>query len=226
MLSAPVHAELSKGLDMKQYNKGFTLLELLVTLTIISTVTLIGVPSFQGAIRGSRLTTAINELVTALNVARSEAIKRNRYVVVRKTGANWENGWQIFVDISRATATTVNIFDDDGDTNLCEAEEDCLLKVQESLPNAYTLRLKNGSPLVDFVSYMPNGMRYIPSGASTAAVDNSFYLCDTNSNTTPVSGTAKVLILNSLGRPRMAIDSNNNAIPEITSGTDISSCTP
>lgn len=211
---------------MKRHNKGFTLMELLVTLVIISIVTLIGVPSFQGAITGSRLTTAINELVTALHVARSEAIKRNRYVVVRKTGTNWENGWQIFVDVSRAATTTENIFDDDGDTDLCEATEDCLLKVQESLHNAYTLRLKNGSPISDLVSYMPNGMRYIPPGASTAAVDNSFYLCDTSSSSVPLSGTARVLILNSLGRPRMAVDSNKNGIPEIASGIDISTCTP
>lgn len=209
---------------MKRDNEaGFTLLELLVTLAIISIVMMIGVPSFQHAIRSNRLTAAINDLSTSLSMARSEAIKRNRHVVVRKTGANWENGWQVFVDNVRGTVATTGIFD--GGTNACLATEDCLLKVQEALPNGFSLRttIATGS-FTDFVDYSAQGAISLASGSSTAAIDTSFYLCSPNvGNAVPAIGTARALTVNAIGRPGMAI--NNTTIPQIVAGTDIT-CTP
>ena len=55
---------------------GFTLVELIVTLVLAALVLALGVSSFQEMIRSNRLTTIVNELVGALNLARSEAIKR------------------------------------------------------------------------------------------------------------------------------------------------------
>jgi len=57
--------------------RGFTLIELMVTLTVAMILLAIAVPSFTYVTVSSRLTTTANELVTALTVARSEAIKRN-----------------------------------------------------------------------------------------------------------------------------------------------------
>lgn len=56
---------------------GFTLLELMVTLAVLGIFLGIAVPSFQSSLTNSRLTTAANDLVGALQAARSEAIKRN-----------------------------------------------------------------------------------------------------------------------------------------------------
>jgi type IV fimbrial biogenesis protein FimT len=56
---------------------GFTLLELMVTLAVLGILLGIAVPSFQSSLTNSRLTTAANDLVGALQAARSEAIKRN-----------------------------------------------------------------------------------------------------------------------------------------------------
>ncbi len=203
---------------MKQYNQGFSLIELMVTLVIVVIIALIGTPSFNSAVRSSRLTAGINELVTSLNMARSEAIKRNRHVVVRKTGDNWEQGWEVFVDIDRSSTEKENVFDGDRTANTCGKDEDCLLKVQEALPKGYTLR-PSGNNFTNFI-------RYTPLGFTSAGVGGSFYLCDTSVGDTPVNGSAKVLIINGIGRPRMALDANKNGIPEVTEGTDIATCNP
>jgi type IV fimbrial biogenesis protein FimT len=60
--------------------RGFTLPELLVTIAVASILLGIAVPSFSGLIVDNRLTTQANDLVSAINFARSEAIKRNRTV--------------------------------------------------------------------------------------------------------------------------------------------------
>ena len=86
--------------DMKKSHTGFTLVELLMTLVIASIVVTLAVPAFTETIRNNRLTTQANELITALNVARSEAIKRRSNVTVcissdqaTCTGGNWQDGW-------------------------------------------------------------------------------------------------------------------------------------
>lgn len=56
---------------------GFTILELMVALTVAGVLLVIAVPSFRQLILSSRLTTAANDMVAAINVARMEAVKRN-----------------------------------------------------------------------------------------------------------------------------------------------------
>jgi type IV fimbrial biogenesis protein FimT len=56
---------------------GFTLLELMITLTIAAILLGIAIPSFRGMIISNRLRTATNDFSAAVNIARSEAISRN-----------------------------------------------------------------------------------------------------------------------------------------------------
>ena len=88
--------------------RGFTLLELLVALLIVALVTAWGIPNFRETVRNNRLSSYTNDLLATLNLARSEATRRNVSVTVRRvdnlsstnlgTGANWENGWDVFTD--------------------------------------------------------------------------------------------------------------------------------
>lgn len=57
--------------------RGFTLIELMITIAVAAVLLVIAVPSFTNIINSNRLTTAANEAVGALNLARMEAIKRN-----------------------------------------------------------------------------------------------------------------------------------------------------
>lgn len=68
--------------------QGFTLLELMAVVAVIAITLTLGVPSFISIINGNRLTAQANELVAALQIARSEAIRSNRPVRLCRT----ENG--------------------------------------------------------------------------------------------------------------------------------------
>lgn len=84
----------------RQSAHGFTLIELLVTLAVASILLSVAVPNFQQFIRNARTTALSNELVTAINLARSEAIKRRDTVRVCASedltncnGSDWTKGW-------------------------------------------------------------------------------------------------------------------------------------
>ena len=79
---------------------GFTLIELMVTIGVASVLMAIAVPSFNQMIIGSRLTAQSNELVAAISLARSEAIKRNASITLCRssnatdceaTAGTWQN---------------------------------------------------------------------------------------------------------------------------------------
>lgn len=85
--------------------RGFTLVELLVAIAVLSILVAIGVPTFNQVTLTSKLRAYSNEIVASSSLARSEAIKRNAIVTmcVSSDGVNceadgWEEGWIIFQD--------------------------------------------------------------------------------------------------------------------------------
>ena len=84
---------------------GFTLLELLITVALISILAAFAIPSMRSFSQNDRLTTNINTMIGHLAYARSEAVKRHAQVsicisndTVGCTGGNWEDGWIVYVD--------------------------------------------------------------------------------------------------------------------------------
>ena len=75
--------------------RGFTLLELMVTIAVLAILATVGVPSFQTLVQNNRVVTQTNELVSVLNVARTEAVKRGRPVEVEISSE--ANGWSATV---------------------------------------------------------------------------------------------------------------------------------
>jgi type IV fimbrial biogenesis protein FimT len=81
---------------MRRLSGGFTLVELLVVMALIAILATIGVPAYQNIVTSNRITTEINGLVTHLQYARAEAVKRGQNVTVTSNnGNNWESGWVV-----------------------------------------------------------------------------------------------------------------------------------
>jgi type IV fimbrial biogenesis protein FimT len=71
-------------------HKGFTLMELMITVVVLGILAAIALPSFQSILEGRRLVGAADDLYSNLQFARSEAIKRNETIRFQiTTGANW-----------------------------------------------------------------------------------------------------------------------------------------
>jgi type IV fimbrial biogenesis protein FimT len=86
---------------------GFTLVELLIGLAVLAVLLSLGIPGFASIIQSNRLSSETNDLITALNLARSEASKRGLRVSVCgldtagtncATTPSWANGWIVFTD--------------------------------------------------------------------------------------------------------------------------------
>lgn len=175
-------------------HKGFTLIELMMTIAIGAIVLTLGIPSFMGTIRSNRITTQANELVTSLNYARSEAIKRGVQVTVRRlspTNQVWESGWEVFTDFNENGAR------DDGG-NPCAPgavgnTDDCLLRTFPALPQGYTLR--TGLTIAQWIAYRADGT----SVGSGGLPNDTFRLCDDTAS----AAAGRSIIVNRVGRTRV-----------------------
>jgi len=86
--------------------RGFTLIELIVTLLVGAILLGVGLPSLQKYVQANRINSELGELTTAFNVARSEAARMAAIVRVcarngdacSNNAADWRNGWIAFRD--------------------------------------------------------------------------------------------------------------------------------
>jgi len=86
---------------------GFTLIEMMIAITLMAILMAIAVPSFKDASLSSELRSIANDLVAHAALARSEAIKRNALVTlcVSADGATcgaggWEQGWIVKTEVA------------------------------------------------------------------------------------------------------------------------------
>jgi len=75
--------------------RGFTLIELMITLSILVILLTVAVPSFREFVQSQRVKTTSFDLFAAITYARSEALKRNGDVTLSAAGGAWGNGWSI-----------------------------------------------------------------------------------------------------------------------------------
>lgn len=94
---------------------GFSLVELIVTLVVLSIVTAVSVPLITSVVNASRITGGANELLTGIQLARMEAIRRNvRTSICQSTdGLNCSNsadwrGWVVFADLNNNNLADAN----------------------------------------------------------------------------------------------------------------------
>ncbi|MDP2751936.1 MAG: GspH/FimT family pseudopilin [Rhodocyclaceae bacterium] len=103
----------------KRQQAGVTIIELMIIVAIVAILASLAAPSFSDFISRMHQASTMTQLTSDLNRARSEAIKRNRRVLVcvRATdttcgnGTDWRNGWLVCYDEDQdsacdATSTT------------------------------------------------------------------------------------------------------------------------
>ncbi len=160
--------------------RGLTLPELLISLTLISTLSVNAYSQFSQVLQENRMASEVNLFMTALHLARGEAVKHGRRVVLcpSRDGAacgnstDWINGWILFASDDR------------------ERDHDEQL-LQSGNPLAYGISL-TGSNHRKRITYQQDGS----SGGSNA----SFTFCDTRRLAAP-----RVICLSNSGRPRLTL---------------------
>ncbi|MEQ4504249.1 GspH/FimT family pseudopilin, partial [Pseudomonas sp.] len=95
---------------MRHIAKGFSLIELLVTVSLVGILAAIAIPSFTSSIQSNKADTELSDLQRALNYARLEAINRGVTVRIAPTsGTAWTGELQVYLvsDANKKALRTV-----------------------------------------------------------------------------------------------------------------------
>lgn len=142
----------------KRFSSGFTLVELMVTLSILAILSTLAAPSFLQTIASSRLTSATNDLYASLVQARADAVRQGKRVTVcvSSNGSScdagtvtWSLGWISFTDTVRSSAPSV----DTGET---------VSYVVQPLHSSLVSRGNAGAS--NYVSFAPDGQSKMING--------------------------------------------------------------
>ena len=181
------------------HQKGLSFVELLIVIAVAAILAAFAMPSLTDFLRNNRAVAQINDLQTSLNLARSEAIKRNTQVVICKSdngtsckdsGTAWQDGWIVFVDSNL-------------DNQVTNASD--IIQVHQGLDGGNTL------------VFTPTRVVYASSGLATSGTTGTFVLCDSRG-----ANHAKGLIIGASGRARLAQDGDDNGVVENYASNDLS----
>jgi type IV fimbrial biogenesis protein FimT len=163
--------------------RGFSLLELMVTLALAAVILTVGIPSFTTTTKNARMVSAANALLADLHYARDVAVTRNQRVVVCPSGngttcntTDWALGRLIFVDLNN-----------DGAWN---SGEEILRVTAGTSPLSLNTFL-----FTDAVTFRPNGRAM---GETITVNQGMFVLCDDRG-----PAHARGIFVERSGRPRV-----------------------
>ena len=158
---------------------GFTLIEVMVTLSVLSLLLAVGLPAFAGLLQNQRAASALAALVSQMSHARLAAVKHRRPTVLCPstdgascaTGGDWSQGWMMFVDR-------------DGTRRPSQASD---VLQYDPLPRSEHLRIRSSSGR--------NHLRYLPDGRS-AGSNLTIHVCGSDGM------RLGAVVVNNAGRPR------------------------
>ncbi len=147
---------------MRYKNEGFTLIELIVTLAVAAIVLGIAIPSFNSSILNNKSAALGAEFNTALNLARSEAVKRSSRISIcpSSDGANcltasdWAKGWMMFVDGATSDSST-------------STSVGTVLRFWGDLDKRSVMSVKKGSTAISFIRFTSGGLLARANAADT-----------------------------------------------------------
>ena len=167
-------------MNIRPTQQGFSIIELLVTLVIVSILLSIAGPQFSAFMSNNRMAATINDMNSSLHLARTEAIKRNSFVSLCPS-TNWSSetpscdptssfaeGWIVFIDANG-----------DGTPDLTVDADEDLLKSHQAINEGMDLKAGSGASELagdQFIIFQPSGYPMV-SLAGKQAVFN-LQLCD------------------------------------------------
>jgi len=78
-----------------QKQQGITLIELMVTVSVLAVLAAVAAPSFTPLMERWRVRSAAEDLQASIYFARSEAIKRGGGITIAAIDDDWSNGWKV-----------------------------------------------------------------------------------------------------------------------------------
>jgi type IV fimbrial biogenesis protein FimT len=167
-----------------RYARGFTLIELMYTVAVGALVLGIGIPAFNETIRSSRMTTTVNTAVTAMHVARSEAVKRRARVTFCRSTVAAD-------PVCAADGTGYAVFVNVGDDQAYNAGTDTLINAGPWLADGITVQYTG---LPNYISFSPSGFTRAIGGGT---LSGNIVLCDDRGDR-----AARVITVAATGRPQ------------------------
>ncbi len=165
-------------------HSGFTLIELMIAIALTGMLLSMAVPAMDLFVSNARQTSAINDFVSSIHIARSTAITTNTRVTlcpsangVTCENIDWDRGWIVFADLDSDQVVDLN---------------ETITSKTEGTNNLSIESAEFGS----FLLYRPNGR------VMNAAINGSageFTVCDQRG-----ADHAKVMIVELSGRPRLS----------------------
>ncbi|MBW7473096.1 GspH/FimT family pseudopilin [Marinobacter sp. M216] len=189
-------------------SSGFTLVELLITITILGIIATFAVPSFREMVLNNRLAAQTNEVSSFISYARSEASKLREGAVTICASADsascsgsaaWDSGVIVFLD-------------EDESASLDAA--DTLLKAIGPLAGGNTLRILDMTS--DGGNYVQFDHKGFPEASATNNVAGTFVICDERG-----AANARAVSINFSGQTHLARDTDGNGTLNDHEGNDI-----
>ena len=172
----------------RQKHLGFTIIELIITVALLSVMLAIAVPGFTNFFQNNNLATTSNRFVSSIALTRNEAISRNTTVVMCNINASnnacdtnglWETGWVVWVDLDND-----NVIENPNDAGDVE-----IIHREEAMPAGYTLR---ATTYANRITFSPTG----EAAGDLASAADTFRLCDNTQN----AANSRSINFNAVGR--------------------------
>ena len=144
----PENSTSRRGWKYSGRERGVTVVELLMTVSIAAILLTVGVPTYSNVLHKNRIGTTSSLLHTSLNVARGEAVKRRRGIMVcpssdgsscREDG-DWSDGWLTYEDLnSNSSPETTEI-----------------IRVVDALDSSVAIAVSE--PISGYLQFQPTGI--------------------------------------------------------------------